>query len=198
MAPNHLGPYSQEGVWQISNAHDSGEASAIFEVDLNGLVTGNALAFTWSNEFRPLSWGLVNVVGAQGGAGWNFYTFDGVYQAYLPPGTYQFTIVKPRLRISILVRRHFIRNERSRTERVPRTIQHTSTRIQRNRSSSSISTSSITIRTTTQTQLGQRGTLPESESARRTPFFFFFLKTRNRTFCSFTKSKQHFHRAFTI
>ena len=95
MAANHLGPYSQEGVWQISNAHDSGEASAIFEVDLNGLVTGNALAFTWSNEFRPLSWGLVNVVGAQGGAGWNFYTYDGVYQAYLPPGTYQFTMSSP-------------------------------------------------------------------------------------------------------
>ena len=97
LSMNHLGPYSQEGVWQISNAHDSGEASGIFEVDLNGLVTGNALAFTWSNEFRPLSWGLVNVVGAQGGAGWNFYTFDGVYQAYLPPGTYQFTISSPGL-----------------------------------------------------------------------------------------------------
>ncbi len=97
MAPNHLGPYSQEGVWQISNAHNSGEASAIFEVDLNGLVSGNALAFTWSNEFRPLSWGLVNVVGAQGGAGWNFYTYDGVYQAYLPPGTYQFTMSSPGL-----------------------------------------------------------------------------------------------------
>jgi hypothetical protein len=95
MAPNHLGPYSQQGVWQIANTHLSGEASAIFEVDLNGLVTGNALAFSWSNEFRPLSWGLVNVVGAQGGAGWNFYTFDGVYEAYLPPGMYQFTISGP-------------------------------------------------------------------------------------------------------
>jgi hypothetical protein len=95
MAPNHLGPYSQQGVWQIANTHLSGEASAIFEVDLNGLVTGNSLAFTWSNEFRPLSWGLVNVVGAQGGAGWNFYTFDGAYEAYLPPGTYRFTISSP-------------------------------------------------------------------------------------------------------
>jgi hypothetical protein len=95
LAPNHLGPYSQQGVWQISGTHNSGEASAIFEVDLNGLVTGNSLAFTWSNEFRPLSWGLVNVVGAQGGAGWNFYTFDGAYEAYLPPGTYRFTISSP-------------------------------------------------------------------------------------------------------
>ena len=94
MAPNHLGPYSQQGVWQISNAHLSGEASAVFEVDLNGLVSGNALAFTWSNEFRPLSWGLVNVVGANG-ASWNFYTYDGIYETYLPPGTYKFTISSP-------------------------------------------------------------------------------------------------------
>ena len=94
MAPNHLGPYSQQGVWQIANAHLSGEASAIFEVDLNGLIAGNALAFTWSNEFRPLSWGLVNVVGANG-ASWNFYTYDGYYEMFLTPGTYQFTITSP-------------------------------------------------------------------------------------------------------
>jgi hypothetical protein len=94
MAPNHLGPYSQEGVWQIDNAHLSGEASGIFEVDLNGLISGNALAFTWSNELRPLSWGLVNVVGASG-ASWNFYSYDGIYEAYLTPGTYKFTISSP-------------------------------------------------------------------------------------------------------
>jgi hypothetical protein len=64
MAANHLGPYSQRGVWQISGAHNSGEASAIFEVDLNGFISGNVLAFTWSNEFRTLSWGTVSVTGA--------------------------------------------------------------------------------------------------------------------------------------
>jgi hypothetical protein len=85
VAFNHLGPYSQEGVWQIANAHNSGEASAIQEVDLNGLVSGNALAFTWSNEFRPLSWGTLTVTGAGlPSTGLNFYTYDGVYQAYLP------------------------------------------------------------------------------------------------------------------
>jgi hypothetical protein len=99
MAFNHLGPYSQEGVWQISNAHLSGEASGEFEIDLNGLVTGNAYAFTWTNEFRPLSWGLVTVTGAPGTAGspMNFYTYDGMYEAYLTPGTYQFTISSPGL-----------------------------------------------------------------------------------------------------
>jgi len=97
LAANHLGPYSQEGVWQIAGTHNSGEASAEFEVDLNGFISGNALAFTWSNEFRPLSWGLVNVVGASStnSSGWNFYTYDGIYQAYLPPGAYQFTISAP-------------------------------------------------------------------------------------------------------
>jgi len=85
MAVNHLGPYSQQGVWQISGAHNSGEASAIQEVDLNGLVAGNALAFTWSNEFRPLSWGTLTVTGAGlPSTGLNFYTYDGVYEAYLP------------------------------------------------------------------------------------------------------------------
>ena len=70
------------------------ETSSIFEVDLNGLVSGNALAFTWSNEFRPLSWASVNVVGASG-ASFNFYTYDGIYEAYLTPGTYKFTISSP-------------------------------------------------------------------------------------------------------
>jgi hypothetical protein len=88
MAANHLGPYSQRGTWAISGTHNSGEASAIFEVDLNGFVTGDVLAFTWSNEFRPLSWGAITVTGAGlPSSGLSLYTFDGEYQAYLPtPG----------------------------------------------------------------------------------------------------------------
>jgi hypothetical protein len=95
LAANHLGPYSQEGVWQIAGTHNSGEASAIFEVDLNGLISGNVLAFTWSNEFRTLSWGTISVTGAPGGTTWNFYTYDGIYQAFLPTGNYKFTIAQP-------------------------------------------------------------------------------------------------------
>ena len=102
MAPNHLGPYSQRGTWAIAGSHNSGEASAIFEVDLNGFINGNVLAFTWSNEFRPLSWGTISVTGAGlPSAGLNFYTYDGIYQAYLPtPGvsgttTYTFTLNAP-------------------------------------------------------------------------------------------------------
>jgi hypothetical protein len=101
MAWNHLGPYSQQGVWQISGAHNSGEASGIFEVDLNGLVTGYALAFNYVNEFRPLSWGTITVTGAGlPSSGLKFYTYDGIYEAYVPgthggasgSGTYKFVI----------------------------------------------------------------------------------------------------------
>src|SRR5208282_1548746 len=94
LAPNHLGPYSQEGVWQISGAHLSGEASGIFEVDLNGFISGTALAFTWANDFRPLSWASISVTGANG-ATWNYYTSDGQYGMYLTPGSYSLTIASP-------------------------------------------------------------------------------------------------------
>jgi len=97
LVQNHLGPYAQEGVWQISGTHLSGEASGIFEVDLNGFVSGTALAFTWANDFRPLSWATVSVSGApiNGTAPFNFYTYDGLYQMYLMPGNYQLTISNP-------------------------------------------------------------------------------------------------------
>ena len=95
MAPNHLGPYSQEGVWQIAGTHNSGEASAIFEVDLNGFVSGNTFAMDYANEWRTTSWYTITVAGASGKPSWNFYTFDGMYQAYLPTGSYSFTIAGP-------------------------------------------------------------------------------------------------------
>jgi hypothetical protein len=95
MAANLLGPYSQEGVWQISNAHNSGEASAIFEVDLNGFVSGSVLGFTYAGDFRTQSWGTISVVGASGATIGTFYPWDGMYQAFLPPGQYTFTISQP-------------------------------------------------------------------------------------------------------
>jgi hypothetical protein len=95
MARNHLGPYSQQGVWSINNAANSGEASAVNEVDLNGYASGTALAFTWSNEFRTLSWYTATVTGAPGGQTFTWYTNDGVYEGFLTPGTYKLTIAGP-------------------------------------------------------------------------------------------------------
>ena len=94
MAANHLGPYSQQGVWTLGPAHLSGETSAIWEVDLNGYVSGTALAFTWSNELRAISWYTINVKGA-GNATFNSYTNDGIYEFYLTPGAYSMTISGP-------------------------------------------------------------------------------------------------------
>jgi hypothetical protein len=95
LAANHLGPYSQEGVWQISGTHNSGEASGIFEVDLNGFVSGNILGFTYAGDFRTISWSTITVVGASGATLGTFSTYDGLYQAYLPTGKYTFTISEP-------------------------------------------------------------------------------------------------------
>jgi len=101
MAPNHLGPYSQQGVWTLTNAPLSGSTSAIWEVDLNGYVSGTALAFTWSNEFRSISWYTVSVKGA-GNATFNSYTSDGIYEFYLVPGAYTMTIAGPGYRSTSL------------------------------------------------------------------------------------------------
>jgi hypothetical protein len=96
MAANHLGPYSQQGVWSITNAHLSGETSAVYEVDLNGYLSGTALAFTWSNELRTLSWYTVTVTGAANGSiPFKSYTNDGIYEFYLAPGSYSMTLAGP-------------------------------------------------------------------------------------------------------
>jgi hypothetical protein len=94
MVANHLGPYSQQGVWTFTNAHLSGETSAIWEVDLNGYVSGTALAFTWSNEFRTISWYTVSVLGASNMT-FNSYTTDGLYEFYLVPGQYSMSLSGP-------------------------------------------------------------------------------------------------------
>jgi hypothetical protein len=95
IAWNLLGPYSQEGVWQISNAHNSGEASAIFEVDLNGFMSGTVVGFTYAGDFRTISWATVTVVGASGATLGFGPTLDGIYGFYAPPGNYKLTFSVP-------------------------------------------------------------------------------------------------------
>jgi hypothetical protein len=95
MIDNYIGPYSQQGVWEVAGAALSGGASAAFEVDLNGLVSGNVLAFTSNNELRPLSWIPISVTGASGAGLWNLTVYDGFYETYLSPGAYRFTINVP-------------------------------------------------------------------------------------------------------
>jgi len=98
MAPNHLGPYAQQGVWSLQGTHLSGEASGVFEVDLRGFVSGQALGFTWANEFRTISWAAVTIAPASGtGPSFTQYTFDGIYEFYSNPGDYKLTIAMPGL-----------------------------------------------------------------------------------------------------
>ena len=92
MIANHIGPYSQQGEWQISGTAPGGEASAAFEVDLNGLVSGTVLGFTSSDEFRPVSWATILATTTTGATYTSFSIYDGFYEGYLQPGPYTFAI----------------------------------------------------------------------------------------------------------
>jgi hypothetical protein len=91
MAPNHLGPYAQRGMWTLPNAHLSGGASGIWEVDLRGYLAGTVVGFTWSGEFRTQSWATVSILGADNYT-YLSYPSDGFYEFFAAPGSYKMTI----------------------------------------------------------------------------------------------------------
>jgi len=83
---NHIGPYEMRKSIVLPNGHLGGEVSAIFEVDLLGLLQGAVYGYTWCDDWRSASWMLVQASGAPGT--FNYFTFDGRYEIYLPRGTW--------------------------------------------------------------------------------------------------------------
>ena len=90
---NHLGPYAQQGFTLILNAPLSGEASAEFEVDRRGYIQGIILGMNWDDQTRTMSWVTVKLVDSSGYQ-YYWYTWDGWFDGYLNPGTYQATITE--------------------------------------------------------------------------------------------------------
>jgi hypothetical protein len=90
---NHLGPYAQQGFTLVLNAPLSGEASAEFEVDRRGYIQGIVLGMNWDDETRTMSWATVEIV-AGSGYQYYWYTWDGWFDGYLDPGTYEATITE--------------------------------------------------------------------------------------------------------
>ncbi len=90
---NHLGPYAQNGFTLILNAPLSGEASAEFEVDRRGYIQGIILGMNWDDQTRTMSWVTVELVDSTGYQ-YYWYTWDGWFDGYLNPGTYQATITE--------------------------------------------------------------------------------------------------------
>jgi hypothetical protein len=90
---NHLGPYSQRGYTLILNAPLSGEASVEFEVDRRGYIQGIVLGMNWADETRTMSWVTVKIVDSSGYQ-YYWYTWDGWFDGYLDPGTYQVTVTE--------------------------------------------------------------------------------------------------------
>ncbi len=88
---NHLGPYSENGFIRVSNAPLSGEASAVFELDLRGYIQGIVLGMNWDDATRTISWANLQIVD-NSSYQYYWYTWDGWFDGYLNPGTYQVTI----------------------------------------------------------------------------------------------------------
>lgn len=90
---NHLGPYEQNGFLLVNNAPLSGEASTEFEVDRRAYMQGIILGMNWDDETRTISWTTVEFVGNTGYQ-YYWYSWDGWFDGYLNPGSYQVTITE--------------------------------------------------------------------------------------------------------
>jgi len=91
-SPQGLGPYEMRTEVVIPNTPLSGTASIIFELDERALISGQVLAFSESNELRPVSWASVTAKGAE--VTEKRCTFDGRYEMFLPRGEYELTITE--------------------------------------------------------------------------------------------------------
>jgi len=90
---NHFGPYEQRYKVTVPGAHLGGEASVIFQLDLRGLAQGTVYTYTHCGDWRTTSWITVLAVAADGKT-YPWYTFDGMYQMWLTPGTYALQVIE--------------------------------------------------------------------------------------------------------
>jgi len=90
---NHLGPYSQKGLIEISNVPQTGEASAILGLELRGYIKGTVLALNWEENTRTASLATLQIVD-NSSYQYYWYTWDGWFDGYLDPGTYHVTITE--------------------------------------------------------------------------------------------------------
>jgi len=89
---NHLGPYQQREYTRIPNAVLGSEASVEFELELRGYVRGTVVGLDWNDAARTISWGTIRVTEDSRVQYW--YTWDGWFDGYLDPGTYQVDMVE--------------------------------------------------------------------------------------------------------
>jgi hypothetical protein len=69
-----------------------GEASVEFELDRRGYVQGTVLGFDWDDATRTMSW--ANIEMKSSSALYNWHSWDGWFDGYLDPGTYQMSVTE--------------------------------------------------------------------------------------------------------
>jgi hypothetical protein len=89
---NHLGPFRQATYTKISNAPQGGGASAEFELDLRGYVSGLVLGMDWDHDVRTIGWASVTFTASGTSVYW--YTWDGFFDGYLDANNYRATITE--------------------------------------------------------------------------------------------------------
>lgn len=89
---NHLGPYQQSGFTRIPNVVQGGEGSVEFELDLRGYVQGVVTGLDWDDAARTMSWANIQI--KRGSTTYNWYTWDGWFDGYLDPATYQMNVTE--------------------------------------------------------------------------------------------------------
>jgi len=89
---NHLGPYELRYDVVVPGTYLGGESSLIFELDLRAHARGQVIGYTYCNDWRSVSWTTVQFTAADGKI-FNYYTFDGMYDAWLPAGSYTMSTI---------------------------------------------------------------------------------------------------------
>lgn len=87
---NGFGPFEIAGSVEATVGR-SDVITVVFQLDRLATVRGTALAFNLQGDLRPLSWSQVKVLSS---ASTTFYTYDGGFEFFVPPGDYSLSLVE--------------------------------------------------------------------------------------------------------
>jgi hypothetical protein len=91
---NHLGPFEQRETIKLPGASLGGGSSATFSLHMRGQVHGTIAFYNMRRDLRSVSWASITY---QNNYHHISYSWDGLYETYLPHGVYTITVDHPGL-----------------------------------------------------------------------------------------------------
>jgi hypothetical protein len=89
LSANGLGPYAQKSEWSLPNSAIGTEVSGIYSLAKTGYVSGTVTGFNYFDQLDPESWATVQAKSQQQNITLTQYSWDGHFEMYLPPGSYE-------------------------------------------------------------------------------------------------------------